>query len=562
MRIHSDKLNPTNKWMKKALFFLGLFLFVAEVLISQSELPATYWIQLKDKNGTQFQISHPEEFLSTRAILRRNRQHITIDETDLPVSQTYLDTLKNRGLTVAHTSKWLNGVTVTTSDTALIKKISSLPFISSIQHTKPATILKSATQKFRIEAESSLNPVEYGSAYGQLSLLNGQNLHNSGFRGKGVQIAVLDAGFLNANTIQAFDSLRNSGRLLGVRDFVNPKSDIFQENYHGMSVLSCMAANIPGTIIGTAPDAAYYLFRTEDAGTEYIAEEDNWVAGAELADSLGVDIINSSLGYYEFDDTLMNHTYADMNGNKTRVTRAANMAFEKGILVFSSAGNEGLNHWRYIIAPADGINTICVAAVDNNGARATFSSVGPAYDGGIKPNLAATGLGTLLITGNGNIGFANGTSFSSPVLAGMAACLKHAFPYATAKEIKYALEQSASLFSKPDSLLGYGIPNFEKAETYLRTNSAVSLNQINKWEVSPNPFDNSLVIKNIGTSVNQKAEVSLYNLQGICLHQASFGANEIISLTNLTNLPEGILILKINSGNHLEQFKLIKINSD
>jgi hypothetical protein len=562
MQIHSDKLNPTNKWMKKVLFFLGLFLFAAEVLISQSEVPATYWIQLKDKNGTQFQISHPEEFLSTRAILRRNRQHITIDETDLPVSQTYLDTLKKRGLTIVHTSKWLNGVTVNTADTALIKKISALSFVSTIQLTKPAIVLKSANQKFCIEAESGLNPVDYGSAYGQLSLLNGQNLHNSGFRGKGVHIAVLDAGFLNANTIQAFDSLRNSGRLLTIRDFVNPKSDIYQENYHGMSVLSCMTANIPGTIIGTAPDAAYYLFRTEDAGTEYIYEEDNWVAGAELADSLGVDIINSSLGYYEFDDTLMNHTYADMNGSKTRVTRAANMAFEKGILVFSSAGNEGLNHWKHIIAPADGINTIGVAAVDNNGARATFSSVGPAYGGGIKPNLAATGLGTLLITSDGNIGYANGTSFSSPVLAGMTACLKQAFPYATAKEIKYALEQSASQFSKPDSLLGYGIPNFEKAETYLRTNNAVSLNQINKWEVSPNPFDNSLVIKNIGTSVNQKAEVSLYNLQGICLHQASFGANEIISLTNLTNLPEGILILKINSGNHLEQFKLIKINSD
>lgn len=562
MRIHSGKLNPTNKRMKKVLFFLGLFLFATEVLISQSELPATYWIQLKDKTGTKYQISHPEKFLSERAILRRTRQHIAIDDTDLPVSQTYLDTLKKRGLTIIHTSKWLNGVTVTTADTALIKKISALPFISSIQPTKPAIILKSAKLKFRIESASSLNPVEYGSAYVQLSLLNGQNLHNSGFRGKGIQIAVLDAGFWNVNTFQAFDSLRNSGRLLTVRDFVNPKSYLYQENYHGMSVLSCMAANIPGEIIGTAPDASYYLFRTEDANTEYIAEEDNWVAGAELADSLGADIINSSLGYYEFDDTLMNHTYTDMTGNKTRITQAANMAFDKGILVFSSAGNEGLNHWKHIIAPADGINTIGVAAVDNDGTRATFSSVGPAYGGAIKPNLAATGSGTLLITSNGNIGFANGTSFSSPVLAGMTACLKQAFPYATAKEIKYALEQSASQFSKPDSLLGYGIPNFEKAETYLRTNSAVSLNLTNNWEVSPNPFTNSLLIKNMGKTVNPKVEISLYNLQGICLYQASFGANEIIRLTNLTNLPEGLLILKIHSGNRSEQIKLIKINSD
>ena len=562
MQIHSDKLNPTNKWMKKVLFFLGLFLFVAEVLISQSELPATYWIQLKDKNGTQFQISHPEEFLSTRAILRRNRQHIPIDETDLPVSQTYLDTLKNRGLTIIHTSKWLNGVTVSTADTALIKKISALSFVSSIQHTKPAIVLKSASQKFRIEAESSLNPAEYGSAYGQLSLLNGQNLHNSGFRGKGVHIAVLDAGFLNANTIQAFDSLRNSGRLLAIRDFVNPKSDIYQENYHGMSVLSCMAANIPGTIIGTAPGAAYYLFRTEDANTEYLTEEDNWVAGAELADSLGVDIINSSLGYYEFDDSLMNHTYADMNGNKTRVTRAANMAFEKGILVFTSAGNEGNTTWRHIIAPADGIKTIGVAAVDNNGARATFSSVGPAYGGGIKPNLAATGLGTLLINSSGNVGYANGTSFSSPVLAGMTACLLQKFPYATAKEVKLALEQSGSQFSKPDSLVGYGIPNFEKAEVYLRTNSSVTLDLPKNWTISPNPFSQSLFIKKQGSAMNQTTEIHIYSLQGTCVYRASFDPCGAIHLTNLANLPEGILIVKISSGTQSEQFKLIKITSD
>ena len=562
MRIHSDKWNLSNKWMKKVLFFLGLFLFATEVLISQSELPATYWIQLKDKNGTQFQINQPEKFLSARAILRRTRQHIAIDDTDLPVSQTYLDTLKKRGLTIVHTSKWLNGVTVTTADTVLIKKISALSFVSTIQLTKPATVLKSANQKFRIEAESGLNPVDYGLAYGQLSLLNGQNLHNSGFRGKGIQIAVLDAGFFNANTIQAFDSLRNSGRLLGIRDFVNPKSDIFKENYHGMSVLSCMAANIPGTIMGTAPDAMYYLFRTEDANTEYITEEDNWIAGAELADSLGVDIINSSLGYYEFDDSLMNHTYADMNGNKTRVTRAANMAFEKGILVFTSAGNEGNTTWRHIIAPADGIKTIGVAAVDNYGERASFSSVGPAYDGAIKPNLAATGSGTLLINSSGNVGYANGTSFSSPVLAGMTACLLQEFPCATTKEVKLALEQSGSQFSKPDSLLGYGIPNFEKAEVYLRTNSSVTLDLPKNWAISPNPFSQSLFINIHDSEVNQTTEIHIYSLQGTCVYRASFDTSDAIHLTNLANLPEGILIVKISSGTQSEQFKLIKINSD
>jgi hypothetical protein len=547
--------------MKQVLIFVLVGLLSATILPAQNAAPDSYWVQLKDKKGTPYLVSQPEAFLSQRSIERRKRQHISIDETDLPVSPVYLDSLKKRGLEIVHTSKWLNGVTVKTADTVLIQKIATLPFVASVQLTKPANILKSKNNKFNDEVENTeYDPAKYGTAIDQLTQLKGQYLHRQGFRGKGIQIAILDAGFLNANTIAAFDSLRNSDRILGTRDFVDPKSDIYKQNYHGMSVLSCMGGNLPGSLIGTAPDASFYLIRSEDVTTEYLIEEDNWVAAAEYADSLGVDVINSSLGYNLFDDPKMNHTYNDLNGKKTRVTQGANMAFQKGILVFSSAGNEGSKTWKHIIAPADGENVIGVAAVDNTGAWATFSSVGPAFGGAIKPNVAAMGSGTTLALSNGTIGYANGTSFSSPVLAGMGACLLQANPYAGVKMAKLAIEQSANQYNKPDSLLGYGIPDFEKADKYLKINSATYLNWESSWAISPNPFTDFLFIRNLNNSIDENCVASIYNLQGICLWQSSFKSEETIILKNLANLPQGFLILSIRSGEREERIKLLKMD--
>lgn len=546
--------------MKRALIFILINFFLVEIMFAQSAVAGSYWVKLKDKKGTLFETGKPEAFLSKRAIDRRIRQHIAIDETDLPVSQVYLDSLKNRGFQILHTSKWLNGVTVRTSDTTLIKNLATLPFIVSVQLTKPTNVLKSAIDKFADETTSTAyDPANYGLAIDQLTQLHGDYLHKAGFRGKGAQIAVLDAGFLNVDINAAFDSLRNSGRLLGYRDFVDPNVDFFKQNYHGASVLSCMGGNSPGNLIGTAPDASFYLFRTEDVNSEYLIEEDNWVAAAELADSLGVDVINSSLGYNQFDDTQMNHSYADMNGNKTRVTQGANMAFQKGILVFSSAGNEGNKTWKRIIAPSDGENVIGVAAVDKNGVHAPFSSLGPAYGGAVKPNVAAMGMGTILVTSNGSVGYSNGTSFSSPVLAGMSACLLQANPYASAKQIKAAIEQSASQYYKPDSLLGYGIPDFEKADKYLKVNHVDYSNWKSSWAVSPNPFSDVLFIRNIESVAGDNYHFFIYNLQGICLWSASFKPEETFILKNLANLPYGILILSIRSGEKEAQIKLVKI---
>lgn len=546
--------------MNRKIAFLLLSCFIVPFVVAQTTTPNSYWVQLKDKKGTEFSINKPEAFLSARALQRRARQHIAIDETDLPVSKVYLDTLKKRGLEIVHSSKWLNGATVRTSDTALIRKVAGLSFVSLVKLTKPGSGLKSAFNKFSSEESEAYDPAKYGNALTQLTQLNGQYLHQMGFRGKGIRIAVLDAGFYNVNKIAAFDSLRNSNRILGIRDFVDPKSNIYDQSYHGMSVLSCMGGNIPGTLIGTAPDASYYLFRTEDVSTEYIIEEDNWAVAAEYADSLGVDVINSSLGYSQFNDSKMDHTFVDLNGKTTRVTKAANMAFQKGILVFSSAGNEGNNTWKRIIAPSDGENVIAVAAVDKNGLRASFSSVGPAYGGAVKPNVAAMGSGTTLVTSNQLIGNASGTSFSSPVLAGMGACLLQSNPYCSVKQIKTAIEQSASQYSKPDSLLGYGIPDFGKADKYLKTNFTSSFSAESGWSVYPNPFSDYFILKNNGVPAEKTLILSIYTINGICVWEKAFSSTESLILNNLANLPQGVLIMRIRSGEKEERLKLIKTN--
>lgn len=545
--------------MKKRwiLFIAGM---LTGLILSAQVAPInTYWVKLTDKKGTTFQVNHPEAFLSQRSIDRRLKQQIPIDETDLPVSAIYLDSLKKLGLEVVHTSKWLNGLTVRTSDVVLIKEVAALPFVSLVQLTKPGNSTKSGKTKFNEdELNSDIPPANYGNTYNQLSQLNGQYLHNKGYRGKGIQIAVMDAGFWHVNQIAAFDSLRNSKRILGTRDFVDPKSNIYQQNYHGMSVLSCMGGNIPGQIIGTSPDASFYLFRSEDAATEYLVEEDNWVAAAELADSLGVDVINSSLGYYDFDDPKMNHSYSDLNGKKTRVTQGANMAFQKGILVFASAGNEGNKTWKRIIAPSDGENVMAVGAVDKNGIRAPFSSVGPAYGGAIKPNVAALGSLTALVSSGEAIGYASGTSFSSPVLAGMGACLLQANPEANVNRIKMAIEQSAHQYNKPDSLLGFGIPDFQKADLILKNTGVQTLETGSSWAVSPNPFSDYIFIKNLNPVSYDNCHIRIYNLRGICIWESTFTSSETILLKNLHNLPSGFLILNIQSGEKAEQFKLIK----
>ncbi len=454
---------------------------------SQAQVaPDTYWIRFTDKNGSPYNIDNPEAFLTQRSIERRTAQGISIHENDLPVNQNYIDAVATAGATILNVSRWFNSVTVFTSDPAVISTIDGFSFVLSAEKISGDPI-SMENQKPFFENESmgdniikeghitgkSSQSFDYGSAYNQISMLNGIALHDMGYDGSGMVIAVLDAGFTNADILSAFDSLWINGQILGSKDFASPLSpNIFGSHSHGTSVLSTMGANLPGQMVGTAPHADYWLLRSENGSTEYLVEELNWVSAAEYADSVGADVINSSLGYTTFDDPAQNHSYADMDGNTTPITIGADLAASKGILVVNSAGNSGNTSWQYIGAPADGDSVFSIGAVNSSGTYASFSSQGPTYDGRIKPDVVAQGQGTTIISAySGSVTTGNGTSFSSPVTAGMVACLWSAFPDRKNTEIMQAIRQSASQYTNPDGYLGYGIPDYLEALNILETNT-------------------------------------------------------------------------------------------
>ncbi len=537
------------------IFHILLFCFISDFSNAQSH----FWIGFTDKAGTRFSISKPEEFLSDRAIERRTRQNIPIDETDLPVSRIYIDSIITTGATLVHTSKWLNGITVKAENDSLAMLWKEFEFVSDVQLTKPfKPALKRANNKFEwTEIEAAIDTSFYGASVHQVSQMKGHFFHQKGYKGQGMVIAVLDAGFFDADKLPSLTHLFETSRILGTRDFVNPDSEIFREHSHGMMVLSTMGGYLPGELIGTAPEASYWLLRTEDAASEYLIEEDNWVAGAEYADSVGADIINSSLGYYEFDDPTMNHTYADMDGNTTRVTRGANMAAQKGMLVFSSAGNEARNKWRYIIAPADGDLVVAVGAVDRNRNYASYSSIGPASDGDIKPNLATMGQGSAVQGTSGAIVLRNGTSFASPILAGMAACLWQANPTVAASEIARAMMIAANQALKPDTLLGYGIPDLHLAHIILNQFNVPVSGNIQNWKIFPNPFHSELtLLSNSGN--NGIIHIEVLSSTGVTLQRNSIQTGNYIRTSDFGHLPSGIYLFRISGDTFSEIHRIIK----
>ncbi|MFZ9662075.1 MAG: S8 family serine peptidase, partial [Chitinophagaceae bacterium] len=351
-----------------------------------------YIVELKDKQNSSYNINQPATFLSPKSVLRRTRFNIPIDSTDLPVNSSYLSSIASiENVSIISVSRWLNQVLIQTNDTAAITKIKKLYFVNI---TAPIALSAArniiTVDKFKNEkteiATSSLSPLknlanslDYGQSFGQIHLHEGEYLHNKGFTGDGITIAIMDAGFFNFNTIKAFDSIRRNNQIKGVWDFVQREASVSEDNQHGMNCLSIIASNLPGNMVGTAPKSSFYLFRTEDDKSEYPIEEHHWVVAAEQADSLGADMISSSVGYADFDDASFNHSYADLDGDKTMITRAADLAARKGIIVCNSAGNSGNTTWKYIIAPADGDSVLAIGATDVNGVPATFSSYGPSF---------------------------------------------------------------------------------------------------------------------------------------------------------------------------------------
>ncbi|MFC2176372.1 S8 family serine peptidase [Bacteroidota bacterium] len=546
--------------------FLLLFICLPFFGVGQN-MPQKHWIQFTDKQSTPHSLSNPLTFLSQRALDRRAAQNIPLTQNDLPVDPAYIQQVWAEGATVLSTSKWFNSVSVLVSDSATLKAIWKLPFVKQTQAVarfkKDRETNKEDVKSRLATAETDLaSEADYGTAFNQIDMLHGVSLHNKGFMGQGMLIAVLDGGFANLDLLPVFDSLINDGRILATWDFVSQEEMVYNDASHGTMVMSTMAAYQPGAMIGTAPRASYLLLRTEDDASEFPIEEDYWVAGAEYADSAGADVINSSLGYTTFDDSSFDHTYADMDGNTTRSAIGADIAASKGMLVVCSAGNEGNSNWKHIGSPADGDSVLAIGATDKDGFRASFSSVGPSSDGDIKPNVCAQGLQATVANALGSVTSGNGTSFAGPIIAGMAACLWQAYPQLTNMQIFRAIEESGHLHSNPDFLMGHGIPNFALANLQLSKMVPKNLQEDELFKIYPNPFLDG-VEGVFYSSVSQHVLVRLVNNVGQEIDRFEHNAQEMCNVPfrflNLNHQAAGIYYLQIVTGTGSYRRKLLKL---
>jgi hypothetical protein len=552
---------------------LSTVLFFLVITGFSQQIPQKYFIAFTDKNGTPYSISDPQAFLTQRAIDRRIAQGIPIIEEDLPVTPSYVTAVAATGAQVFTVSKWFNGVTIRVIDSSILASIRALPFVQGVTRVSAYNSKKSiGDDKFRYESElgksggnpasnspGSIQSFNYGPSYNQIHMLNGDVLHNQGYRGQGKVIAVLDAGFTNADVNPVFDSLRANNQILGTRDFVNPGGNVYTEHPHGAEVLSLMGGNTPGQLIGTAPKASFWLIRTEDAPTENIVEEYNWVVGAEMADSVGADIITSSLGYTTFDNGWMDHTCADMNGTTDPSSRGANIAASKGIAISISAGNDGGNPWWICVSsPSDAISALSIGAVDASGNYAFFSSTGIVNGNYVKPNIATQGQDAYVCFPDGSFGTGSGTSFACPINAGMMACLYQAKPAIDQYHLRLAIEQSASQYNNPDIYLGYGIPDYAKALVILQ----VGIQSKTTVQAYPNPFTDAFTIS-FDNNMTGKIEISLISITGDIILKTNrmivAGGGNTFNINNLATLAPGMYILKISSGSVTEYLHMVKI---
>ncbi|WP_299130036.1 S8 family serine peptidase [uncultured Winogradskyella sp.] len=512
------------------------------------------WVYLTDKPNEASALSNPISILTQKALDRKQNHGIAIDARDVPVHEPYIADLKTQtGITVMAKSKWFNAVHVRGTE-ADISALSTLSFVDSIDFAD-----NNLDNSSRLHQTSSIRDVEdesivftYGNSQNQVEMINADDLHLDDFTGEGITIAVMDSGFPNVNTMGAFQRLRDNGDLLDGYDFVTRNTNVYANtsSSHGTRVLSTMAAFAQDQYVGTAPDASYYLFITEDAGSETPVEESYWVEAAERADSLGVDMINTSLGYRVFDNSNYDYTPADMNGQTAFITKGASIAVEKGILVVVSAGNSGASAWQTVGAPADSPNVLSIGAVDENGNYVSFSSQGGAAQLGYqKPDVVARGGAAFVIDQNNNITQNNGTSFSGPIMCGGIAALWQAIPDASPTEIKNLVRQSASQYTTPDDFLGYGIPDLALARTL-----GVEQKLIDSFKFYPNPVKDVLHF-NFPVEISNY-EISIYNQLGQQVAHRIMSSNT--NRLNVVDLSGGIYLMKISSEQYIRTLKFMK----
>ena len=547
-------MKTTTKFKSIIVLFSFLMLGISASLNAQTNY--YFYVQFANKNNSPYSLSNPSAYLSSRAIARRVTFSIPVDSTDLPVNPAYVSQIENLGVHVHCASKWMNGVTVKLTDSTKMSQVRALPFVKFVQYTG---LLVGPALAPPLKAPKNELTLNYGIAAGQITQLNGTHLHDEGFRGKGIQIGVIDAGFTNVDINPAFDSLRLQGRLLGTKDIINPNSNIYTEDAHGAMVLSTMTGNMPGQFLGTAPDASFWLIRTEYSPTENKVETDFWCSGIEFADSVGVDIATSSLGYYTFDDPSLNFTYADMNGKVSRASRAATIASKKGIVVLVAAGNEGQTAWKYIGSPADADGIISVGAVTSAGVASSFTSFGPSYDGRVKPEICATGTSSALVSTAGLPSYGSGTSFATPIMAGMMACLLQKYKSINTNPSVQSLLQSVfktgNLYNSPTAQMGYGIPDFVAAEQNLFTLNAVSQILNNSFILSYNQIFKTLIIRLPNGNTLQNASVKIYSVTGRMMVNQSVTDSPIVLRT--FNFVPGIYAVCVSENGKTETRKIL-----
>lgn len=559
--------------MKKLLLFLFTITFF------QVTAQEDAWLFLKDKpNATTF-LNNPLTMLSQEALDRRANLGISIDNIDVPVDDSYYSQLKNETtITVLAKSKWLNAVHVQGSDSDINNLTATYSFIESIEFAnKSLNTSNKSISKSKIIAPNHQNKFSeietdfnYGSADNQIKMLKGEYLHKLGLTGENQIIAIIDAGFPNVNTLDAFQRIRDNNQILGGYNFADRNTNFYSRSSHGTHVLSSIAGYIEGEYVGTAPDAKFYLFISEISETETVLEESLWVEAAERADSLGVDVINTSLGYTTYDNPDHSHTYADMDGKTTFISRGAEIGATRGLLLVNSAGNSGNDAWKYIGAPADAPSVISVGAVDADGDIAFFSSFGPTSDGRIKPEILGQGYNPALIDYNTGLvkTTSSGTSFSSPIMAGLIACLNGNERFLLKSSgksnsltenfntyLKQAVYESADKYNNPLDQHGYGIPNFETAlNNYIGSTGSISDNQLSEMSIFPNPIEDTFTI-DLKSSYFENLKIQLYTILGkVVLEKESTNSKTI----DISSLDSGIYILKLSNGNQYKSLKLIK----
>jgi serine protease AprX len=557
--------------------FAIIFIFLFSTGVFAGRATGKHVVFLKDKNNNPYSLANPSEFLSQRALDRRSRYGIGLDMKDLPVTPSYVSQIGATGAVVVYSLKWFNAVVVETDNPTILAAISALSFVDHIDQVLKKSPVSSLGEQgvkqiegippytlskpVSIVTTKATGVFDYGQATNQTQMISVDLLHNLGYSGLGMWIAILDAGFYHVDQIAAFDSLWDNNRILGTRDFNIPGNNVFGDDMHthGTAVLSTMGANLPGQIVGTAPNASFWLIRTEVGEYEALIEEYNWAAGAEFADSVGVDVINSSLGYTTFDNPVYDHTYADMDGNTTPCTRAADLATSRGMIVCNSAGNSGGSAWQYIGAPADGDSVFSIGAVDWQGFYAGFSSTGPTADGRTKPDVSAQGAGTTVVAGDGSVVQGSGTSFSSPIMAGAMACLWQAVPLLSAEELRTGVRNTASQGSTPDSLLGFGIPNMMNALTFLSINSTLPDNQ-KAFTLYPVPFSGSPWLQS-NLKKSEMVKIDVLSITGQLVHSISLNMNgsSTIKLNSFNTLPSGLYFVRITSGSGQQMLRALKL---